>query len=646
MLGFAVPRGFARWVVWGSSPILSLGLLAVAMAWLPVLHLPNSAGWVLVAEVVLAGAAVGLVHVRPGREPARVGARLPRRADWLSAGVAMLVALGFGQLLLGRFSQPPGWDAMNHALMTRNIMQTASTAITSACSTGSTHTMVACTFYPLATDVSWAQAASLSGGHVSAAMTAWAALIGPLFLVIAVYGAIRMLGARPLVAGCAATATALLGPLWESMLTGRVPEEVAPGLSVGVAVLTALAICSRHPIRLGIVAGLGFAGLAMTHTYDVLFAATLATAFVVSMRSRVRLRRSLVGTAAVVGSSVLALAPFGTALLAADGARTSSPPDFPGHLGKAVTYWLLNPERYVLLGYPAPLGGTQQLRVLTVQIGLVITMACLLASPLCFRFAALRWARPWFAMWALWTAVGIWTSVTNAQPARLIASLWYGVPSRLATMMLPVYGVMTVAGGYAIVLVIQGMAVRMPGRIRAPLGTQRAVSAACVGVVAVLVVLAAAPSTWQPLRKDLARRTPIGSSYPRVFRWLAVHTPKGSVVAYDRHLELMTWSYADYSVPLLFGIPPLVPASKLDYAQRFQAWGWLVNTPGIPATAGCLVRKYAIAYVVVGEARMPGVFADYSRARLARSPRLTLAHQDGAIRVYSVNAAATACAGA
>ena len=139
---------------------------------------------------------------------------------------------------------------MNHALLTRNILETGSTAVSSACTSGFPHPVVSCAFYPLAADVSWAQAAVLTGG-------AWARddglgrLVAPVFLVATVYGCVRALGGRPVVAGAAATATTAVGPLYASMLTGRVPEQAGPCLSVGVALLAALAVRSAHPVRRG-----------------------------------------------------------------------------------------------------------------------------------------------------------------------------------------------------------------------------------------------------------------------------------------------------------------------------------------------------------------------------------------------------------
>jgi len=138
-------------------------------------------------------------------------------------------------LVLGRLAAPPGWDAMNHALLTGNILHTGSTTVTSACTSGYAHPVVSCAFYPLAANVSWAQAALLTGGAVSSAMNAWTVVVAPLFLVASVYACVRALGARPVVAGAAAAATTVVGPLYASMLTGRITEEAGPALSVAVA---------------------------------------------------------------------------------------------------------------------------------------------------------------------------------------------------------------------------------------------------------------------------------------------------------------------------------------------------------------------------------------------------------------------------
>lgn len=169
-------------------------------------------------------------------------------------------------------------------------------------------------------------------------------------------------------------------------------------------------------------------------------------------------------------------------------------------------------------------------------------------------------------------------------------------------------------------------------------------AAAAAGILAVcLIGLAATPSAHATLVKNLAERTPVGSAYPEVFEWLAEHTPAGKVVAYDRHKEFMTWSYANYGVAELFGIPPLAKENLPNYSDRWQAWLWLViGRRAKPA--GCLVRKYRIEFVVVGGQRFPGFKPDYSRARIAASPNVTLVHSDGGLKIYQVNKAGMVCA--
>jgi hypothetical protein len=679
ILGFAVPAGRGRWAAWAAAPVLTLGLTAVAMAWLPVLGLPNSVGWILAAELVLAAAAVGagrLGHrrlagrkagtARPPRAADAKHATAPRGAtamrlrglasrpaalDLLCLAVPMVLCAGVARLMVGRFRFPPGWDGMNHALLSRNIGLSSDWTMTSVCSTGSTVAQASCQFYPLAGNVLWAQAATLSGGHISTAMNAWSALITPLALVLALYAAVRALGGSAVVAGCAALASALIGPVWESMLSGRITEEVGPVLGVTAALLFALAVRGRHPLRLGVLAGLGTAGLLLTHTYEVLFAGTLALALAVFYGGGWQARAMLRATAATVVTTVLAIAPYLGPILHAKGERAMGMSPTQGHLGDTVTYWVTDFNRYLLYGFPGPGGSTVQQHVRPVEVALWLTLGCLVASPLCFAFRPLRWARPWIVMFVLWTLVGIWTSYSDSKAALFVGGLWYGTRDRLRTMIFPVYGIATVAGACAIGMCLAAVVSRLRRRSAqrgrwSPVPYQWLSAVAALIAVAVLLGAASAPSSRQPLRQALAARAPDGPSYVRTFQWLAEHTDRGRVVAYDRHLEFMTWSYADYGVPLLFGIPPL-PTQKVelkDYTQRFDAWNWLVNNPDA-FPAGCLVRKYGIQYVVTGKERVPGIAAHYKRALLAKSTRLHLVHSDGGVKVYEVTDRGTACAG-
>ena len=495
LLALALPPGRYRWAAWASAPALSLGLTAVAMGWLPRLGLPDGAVAVLVAELVLAAGVVlaarvpprllrsrrrrsdpAAVRAAPAAAPAAVRAApeagtRPPLLDLVCLGVPAVLAAGLGWLLLGRFAEPPGWDGMNHALLTRNILETGSTAVSSVCTSGFPHPVVSCSFYPLAADVSWAQATELTGGRLGVAMTAWAAYVVPVFLVATVYGCVRALGGPALVAGAAATATTVVGPLWASMLTGRVPEQAGPCLSVGVALLAALAMRSAHPVRLGLLAGLGAAGIVLTHSYDVLFAASLAVGLALVMRGRPSPRRVATAVGAGLVTATVAVAPFLPILLGADAERVGTPPLLLGQPARAFAYWVSDLQRYVVLGYPAPGGDSVHAADAAGAGGPVgrRRRPARLARRACCSTGCGGRARG-CSPTSLWTAVGIWTSSSDSPAAMLLSGLWYGTRERVRTMILPVYGVLAVAGACALAIGVHrvaGAALRRVARRRA-----------------------------------------------------------------------------------------------------------------------------------------------------------------------------------
>jgi hypothetical protein len=694
LLGFVVPPGRERWLAWAAAPILTLGLTATAMAWLPAAGLPSAALWVLAAEIVLAVLIVAASWLaargRPARAPAAVpsaekvltpaaqpgtpatvpeaasaagdagppgqpvtwrdwllgSAQRPRLADLIGVAVPTAVAVASGKLLLARLARPPGWDAMNHAMLTRNIIEIGSTVPSAVCLTGQPLPQIACHFYPLGADVSWAQTAILSGGHISTGMLAWSVLIGPAALVVAVYAAVRAFGGSPLMAGSAAIAPVLLSPLWPSLLSGRPPESFAPGMGVAVALLAALAIRGKYPVQFGLLAGLGMAGLVMTHTYDVLFAGVLALACVAAGWARIRLRPALTGIGTLALTTLAACAPLAPALLSARSERSASVRRHLISLGRAWHYWVTSPRHYVLLG-TSPYGGPSRLSVLPVRVALVLTLFCLVASVLCFVFRELSWARPWLLTWAAWTALGIWTSVSSSPVAQFLASLWYGEPGRLRAMASPVQGVLAVAGACGIGLVACRLAAAIARRGRDLRLETMAAGVAAVVLAVSLTGFAAVPRAHRILEKQYRQRAPVGADYTHVFQWLARHTAPGNVIAYNRNIDYMIWSYADYGVPGLFGISPRVRASGHDNVQRQLAWIWLIGNRRVPP-AGCLVRKYRIEYVVIGARHLPqprtwNPAMDYTRARLAATPNVTLVHSDHGIAVYQVTRAGMAC---
>ncbi|MEU8262560.1 DUF6541 family protein [Micromonospora sp. NPDC048999] len=671
LLGFVVPPGRYRWAVWTAAPALTLGLTSVALGWLPKLGLPHGATAVLVAEVVLAVAAVLVSRLlsrglpldgdQPGAGAAATGQApdpapvtrsasrfrlrpvLPAWQDVVALAVPALATVAYGWLLLGRFIAPPGWDAMNHGFFTRRILDTGSATIASVCSTGSTESALTCAFYPLAANVSWAQAAELSGGKISTAMTAWSIVVGPLALVAGVYACVRLLGGRPIVAAAAALAPSFLGPLWHSVSTGRITQQTGPCMAVGIALLSALALRGRHPVRLGLLAGLAGAGLVMSHTYDVLLVGALTVPLVVLIRHRLTLRGLVAGATAAVLGGTGALLFFLGPLTSANGERASNDPALLGKVGEAFEYWVTDQHRYLLLGFPQP-GSSMQVDGLTFDIGLALAITCLLASPLCLVFRQLRWARPWFLTGVLFTAIGVWTSSSNSAGAMLLASLWYGVRERLRSVILPVYGIVAVAGAVAILLALQWVVTRLVAKAH---GWRDSTVPAAVGaslLVVAFAVLAVIPATWHPIRADFEERAPIGKQYTNAYRWLAANTPSGKVVAYDRNRQFMGWSYADYGTPVLFGVPPLPDFDLPNYERRWKAWDWLVgNEDAVPS--GCDVDRFGVEYVVVGGGRiMPGDWPrNYTQSLLDASDRVRLIQKFGKIKIYQVTEKGRAC---
>ncbi|TYB99256.1 hypothetical protein FXF53_15955 [Micromonospora sp. WP24] len=659
VLGFALPPGRYRWAVWAASPALTLGLVTVGMAWLPTLGLPRSALAVLVAELVLAGVAVvasrlfwhglGGADEDGGRPSLRARFRRlpsvrPRWVDMAGLAVPSTISIAFGWLMLGRLVAPPGWDAMNHGFLTRRILDTGSVMVTDVCTSGVNQVNVSCTFYPLSADISWAQAVQLTGGHISTAMAAWSIILGPLALVASVYGCARALNARPIVAACAATAPAFIGPMWVSVINGRINEQTAPCMAGAIALLVAVALRGPHPIRLGLLAGLAGAGLVMTHTYDVLFIGVLTIGVVLALRAPFKLRDGATALGAAVVAGLLPLVPLLGALLGANGERTSNEPALPNMWDKSFEYWVTHPQRYALFGYPLVPSKDFVFTMSPISVAVVITMACLLVSPFCLFIPRLRWARPWFVAGALFTVIGMWTTSSESTAAATLAGLWYGVRERVRSMIFPVYGILTVVGAVVIGIAIQWLVTRLVAKARGLRDSAVPAAVAASVLVLALIGLGAVPSSWKPLRTAMINRAPIGNSYVQAYEWLSEHTPPGKTVAYDRHREFMSWAYADYENPLLFGIPPLpgLTAAGDDYERRWAAFHWLVGTEGA-RPAGCDVRRFSIEYVIVGKRGIPAATKNYKQSLLDASNKVTLVQKFGRIKIYQVTAAGQEC---
>jgi hypothetical protein len=359
------------------------------------------------------------------------------------------------------------------------------------------------------------------------------------------------------------------------------------------------------------------------------------------MRATWTTRRAGLGLAVSAAAILIALGPYLRLLLGAGGERATKATPMPGQYGAALRYWLLSPDRYVPLGYPAP-GNHAALHILSVQVALVVILACGVASVACWFLPQLRWARPWFAAGAVFTLIGVWTTASTSSPARTLAGLWYGDRERLRSMIEPVYGILVIAGAVAIGLGIQWLVarVRRPAQVLPP---QASAGVTAALVMAVLVAVTVVPSTWRPLRMLILGSEPVGSYYAAAWEWLAAHTQPGRVVAYDRNREMLTWAYADYRVPLLIGLPTPLPLDTTNYSQRLDAWNWLVNNPGAKP-AGCLVRHFGVQYVVTSERKMADSYSHhYEDSWLRATDRLTSVRRFGPIDIYEVTQSGLAC---
>lgn len=651
LLALALPPGRERVLALTAAPALTLGLTAAGMAWLPVLGLPDAPWAVLTLSLILAGAVSGAAAlVRRRRGEPRAGSVLPDWRDLLALAPPTVAILALARMLLGALGEPPGWDAMYHAFFVRRMLDVGTTQMDVICSTGSTLPATACRFYPLAADTLWAQAVWITDGRVSTSMMAWAQVLAPVTLVVGIYAVARHLGASRLVAMAASAAPAFVGPTWTSLRTGRLTEQAAPAMAIAVAMLLALAVRGRHPAVSGALAAIATAGILMSHTYDVLYILPLALTIVPLLSSPRSARDSVIGIGTGVAVGALALAPIVPALLGARGERTPVPPSFVGELDKAVSFWFTEPNRYIPLGYPPPLG-TWVHESAWVTAATWVTAAALALSTLSLVLRELRWARPWWVAGAVWTVVGFLTSMSSSPSVGVLTSLWYNVKERIRNMIMPTYGVLMVAGAVALAVVLSRLARRFFTRAATGPAPAWAVGASALTVVAFVGAVALQPSTRDPIRRDFIMRTAYGTEYDRAFRWLADHIGPGEVVATAQNLEFGPWVYADYGVDTLFGLEPLEVASVLNYENRERALSWLLGgmtypagTTGPPAaTDGCQVQAFNVRYVLLGKRKMPAWPRTYSPSRVETTGRLAVVERFGDLRILGVTDLGRSC---
>ena len=242
------------------------------------------------------------------------------------------------------------------------------------------------------------------------------------------------------------------------------------------------------------------------------------------------------------------------------------------------------------------------------------------------------------------TALGMWTSVSPFA-ADHIGSLWYGTLERYRMMLIPLYGVLAVAGWTALGHALAWLARRASG------GTNSRRVVSVLPGLAVVVVIGVAVASWAPvsmtpLRSVLVRRSPQGPEFTRVMQWLADRTRPGQSLAVDHNIDLLSWAHGDYGVPSLFGLSPRTGPGVADWAARYHVLQWLAATPG-ERPRGCDTRRYGVRYLASGPPILTSSIFDVSidHAALGRSPNLRLVHSDGPMRVYEVTAAGRACIG-
>ncbi len=647
-----IPRGRERWVALAAAPVVSAGLLAACLAWLPLTGLPDGPIAMLVAQLVLAAALAGFAAIvarRQRMDPAApTGAGpCPRRRDVVAASVSAVIAAAYGVVLVRGLPTTPGWDAMNHAFFVRRILDSGHATIQAACVTGGTAPHVICDFYPIGADVTWAQDMLLGGGSMSAAMNTDAAIVAPVALVLGTFALIRYLGARTLPAAAASLVTAFVGPLWPTFHTGRINEMLGPAFAPGAALLIAAAVRGRHRGRMGVLAALASAGMVMTHTYETIIVIPLALAAMVAAPSlpdakRPRgVRHTSAGVVTGVAGTTVLLAPFVSGILGTPANAILYWPVFRGHPLASFRFWVTNLARYAPVGLPTPTAAGPPLRNLALMaLAATIAVGVGVAVPASLT-RRVRWALPFVVAWAVLTGLGVWTG-TSVFAAKHVGVLWYNENERLRTIMIPVLGVMTVAGWYAIGLLAAGLLRRVRGHVRvARFGLPATASLAIAGAV---VAAAWSPQELGHLRATAVAATPQGAQYERVYAWLKSHITPGQSVAFDRNIDFLAWAYGIDDVPPLNGPTTHAGPGLADYNARRQVISWLQNAPKAKP-AGCLVQHYGVKYVAVGPPKLllTVVKATINRDDLAKSPNVRLVHSDNGILVYEVTAAGSAC---
>ncbi len=632
-----------RRVAVAASPSVTYGMVGATVGWSTLFGRTWPPLGILAFEVVVAALALlaRLVAARLGRSPGpggpatgAAGRLRAHRRDVLALSASLVATLTVAWLVLGRLAAPPGWDAMNHAFMARRVIDTGSAMTSDVCVTGSVQPAAACAFYPLAPHVVWAQAVELTGLRLSTVMLATTMVVMPLTAAVGVFAVVRICRGGSVLAATAAFLPSLIGPMWPSLVTGRITILLGAALAPSAALLLWVALRSPRARTLSAVASVGIAGVALAHTYDLAGAAFLTLGLVIARPPRQRLRTWVLRLSGIAFGAILALAPQAPGLLAAKGERADYPPHHPGQVLTSLGDWVLAPGQYLATVVARPVPGAEnalpQLVGPGVTVSWLVTLGWIVGLVACFWSPRLTWARPFAVAQALTLTLVVAIDTGSGPVRNAIAGLFYGDPRRplwsnvVAPAVLCLAGWLTVAWGAreALVRLPRRPRLRVPGWV-GPL----AVTLALTGLVAWV------PDTWQAQTRLAGRALPDEPAYQRVGTWLHAHG--GGVVADDVHRDYVTWINADSDIPVLRGMVPLAGVDDPDWAARTSVWNALVWTTN--RRRGCLLDRFDVRWVVTSTDHMPGGHRTYRPQRLSTSPYLTLAHEDGPLRVYAVN---------
>jgi hypothetical protein len=642
-----------------ASPSVTYGLLGGAVGWAAVFGRTWPPLGILGFEVavVVVAAVARTVFLRSARSPVwkirSVGLanRLHAHRNDIAALGACLVATSIVTwLMLGGLESPPGWDSMNHAFLAHRVLQVGSALPRDICVTGDVAPAPACAFYPMAPHVLWAQVAQLTGAPLSTVMLAATMVVTPVTAAVGTFGIVRVCGGGSALSGAAAFLPAVIGPIWPSLVTGRLTVLLGAALAPSAALLYWLAMRTRRSPAVLALAAAGLGGVVLAHSYDTVAAALLGLGLLVARPPQHRWWILLLRTAAMGLGAVLLVAPQAPGLLGARGERVLYPAlrsgDFWGSLG----HWVFAPGQYLAtLIAPAqpgaelvlaPLAGTGALVSWLITLGWI---AGIFASV----HPRLRWGRPFALAHLLTIAVVVIIDVGSGAIRDALAGLFYGDPRRPLWSSLVAPGVLCLAGWLsALGLTREGLArlfrigrrlagslsltqpwLRRPRRLALPQLAPVLVAAALTGAIA------AVPETWQAHERFAARAMPADPAYRRVGAWLRAQG--GGVVADDLHREFVTWVAVDEHLPLLKGLVPLDVLTNPDWADRIRVWNALAWTK--PGRGSCLPDRFDVRWVVVAAPHMPGGRRTYRPERLAISPYVHLAHLDPPLWVYAVD---------